>query len=103
MITYMEKQIFTIEEIRKRIAPIIKKHYIGDVYLFGSYARKEANANSDIDLYCDSGDLKSLIDLSALKEEFENVLGKRVDIVTIGSKMNDYFKKQIEADKIKLF
>jgi len=98
----IESQILTIKDIKNRVKPIVDKHNIKDVYLFGSYARGEANRNSDIDIYCDSGDVKSLFDLSALKEEFENALGKRVDVVTIGSKMHDYFKKQIEEDMIKI-
>ena len=98
----IESQTLTIKDIKNRVKPIADKHNIKDIYLFGSYARGEANRNSDVDIYCDSGDVKSLFDLSALKEEFENALGKRVDVVTIGSKMHDYFKKQIEEDMIKI-
>ena len=29
-------------------------------------------------------------------------LGKKVDVVTIGSRMNDYFKQQLEEDMIKI-
>ena len=99
----LDSQILTIKEIKDRIRPIIKKHNIKEVYLFGSYARGEANRNSDIDIYCDSGDVKSLWDLSALKEELEKVLGKSVDIVTIGSKMHDYFRQQLKEDMIRIY
>ena len=99
----IDPQILTIKEIRNRINLIIKKHNIKEVYLFGSYARGEANRNSDVDIYCDSGDVKSLWDLSALKEELEKVLGKSVDIVTIGSKMHDYFRKQLQEDMIRIY
>ena len=79
------------------------KHGIKDVYLFGSYARGEANRNSDVDIYCDSGDLKTLYDEVDFIEELEKSLGKKVDVVTIGSQMHDYFKKQLEEDKIKIW
>lgn len=98
----IEPQILTIKQIKQSIRPVIEKHDIKNVYLFGSYARGDANKNSDVDIYCDSGDIKSLWDLSAFKEELEKVLGKDVDIVTIGSTMHDYFKKQIEEDMIKI-
>ena len=36
-------------------------------------------------------------------EELKNALGKEVDVVTIGSQMQEYFKQQLEEDKIKLW
>ena len=45
--------VFTIEEIKKRIEPIAKKYGLRAVYVFGSYARGEADAESDIDLLID--------------------------------------------------
>ena len=97
-----KSNIMTIGEIKTRISPIIKKHKIKNVYLFGSYARGEANKNSDVDIYCDSGDIKSLWDLSAFKEELRQALGKDVDVVTTESKMHSYFKEQLDKDKIKI-
>ena len=71
-------------------------------YLFGSYARGEAKNSSDVDIYCERGDIKTLIDQGFLEEELENALGKEVDIVFIGSRMGDYFREQLEGDKIRL-
>ena len=94
--------VLTIKQIKERIKPVIAKHNIKDVYLFGSYARGEATKDSDIDIYCESGDVKGLFEQSALIREFEEALNKKVDIVTIGSRMNDYFKAQLEEDMIKI-
>ena len=94
--------VLTIKEIKQRIKPVIEKHGIKDVYLFGSYARGEANRDSDVDIYCSSGDVDSLIKEIDLIHEFEEVLRKRVDVVTIGSQMHEYFRKQLEEDMIKI-
>ena len=94
--------ILTIKQIKEKIRPVVKKHGIREVYLFGSYARGEANGNSDVDLYCDSGDTATLIDESRLVKEFEEALGKDVDLVTIGSLMHPFFREQLEEDKIKI-
>ena len=94
--------ILTIKEIKNRIRPIVEKHHIKDVYLFGSYARGEANEKSDVDIYCSSGDVETLLDEAGLVEELEKALGKEVDVVTIGSEMNDFFRQQLEEDKIKI-
>ena len=98
----IKPEIFTIKQIKERIKPVIEKHHIKDVYLFGSYARGEATRDSDVDIYCDKGDVDTLFKMSSLKEELENVLNKKVDIVTIGSQMHDYFRQQLEEDKIKI-
>ena len=94
--------VLTIKQIKTRILPVMAKHNIHEIFLFGSYARGEANNNSDVDIYCESGDIKTLIDQGFFEDELEEALGKEVDIVFIGSQMDDYFKQQMEEDLIKL-
>ena len=94
--------VLTIKQIREMVKPIAKKHNIKEVYLFGSYSRGEANRNSDVDLYCDKGDVDTLWKLSSFSDELEEALGKKVDIVTIGSQMNDYFKEELEKDMLRI-
>ena len=94
--------VLTIKQIKEAILPILFKHQIHEVYLFGSYSRGEANKSSDVDIYCEHGDIKNLYDSVSLDEELKNALNKDVDVVFFGSTMNEYFKKQLEIDKIKL-
>ena len=94
--------VLTLKQIKTRIMPILAKHSINEIYLFGSYARGEANSKSDVDIYCERGDIESLIDHGFLEDELEEALGKEVDVIFIGTKMNEYFKKQLEGDLIKL-
>ena len=94
--------ILTIKQIKEIIKPIIKKYSINEVYLFGSYARGEATKNSDVDIYCDKGNIRTMFNLMDFEEELEKALGRKVDIVTIGSKMDDYFRAQLEEDKIRI-
>ena len=98
----IKSNILTIKQIKERIKPVIEKYQIKDVYLFGSYSRGEATENSDIDIYCDKGNLRTLYDEVSLIDELEETLGKKVDLVIIGSQMLEYFKKQIEGDMIKI-
>ena len=94
--------ILTIKQIKERIKPVMEKHGIKNVYLFGSYSRGEAKSTSDVDIYCEKGDVDNLYKAVDFDEELEKALGKKVDVVTIGSQMHDYFKKQIEEDMIKI-
>lgn len=96
-------EVLTIKEIKNRIKPVMLRHQVKDVYLFGSYARGEANSNSDVDIYCDSGDIDTLFKEVDFCEELKQALNKEVDVVTIGSKMHEYFKQQLDEDKIKLW
>ena len=94
--------VLTIKEIKMRILPILSEYNIREVYLFGSYARGEANKDSDVDIYCEKGNIKSLIDQGFLEEKLQNALGKEVDVVFVGSRMDDFFKSQLEGDKIRI-
>ena len=77
---------YTIEEIQRRITPVARKYSLAAVYLFGSYARGEATAESDIDLLVDlTGSTAHGIGLGALFSDLEEALGTRIDLVTVAS------------------
>ena len=95
-------RIYTIEEIKNIVAPIAKNHHVDRVYLFGSYARGEATANSDIDLRVDKGNLKGLIALGALYADLEDGLGIKLDLLTTGS-LDECFLKHIAKEEVLLY
>ena len=94
--------VLSIKEIKERIKPILNKYGINNIYLFGSYARGEAKSTSDVDIYCDKGNIKTFIDQGNLEDELKQALNKKIDIVFDTSHMDDYFKEQIMVDMIKL-
>lgn len=98
----IKPSILTIKQIKECIKPVMEKHRIKDVYLFGSYARGEANRDSDVNIYCSSGDVDTFIKEVAFIEELEAALNKKVDVVTIGSEMHEFFREQLEKDMIKI-
>jgi hypothetical protein len=98
----VDPSVLTIKQIKEKIKPVMEKHGIKNVYLFGSYSRGEANRNSDVDIYCDKGDVDTLWKHSALRDELVEALGKDVDVIIIGSQMHDYFRQQLEEDMIKI-
>lgn len=80
------KTTTTIVDIKKKIIPILKRHTVKKASIFGSFARGEAKAKSDVDLLIEyQTDDKSLFDLVNLKAELEEILGRKVDIVTYNS------------------
>ena len=97
-----KKKILSLKQIKDIIKPILNKYGINDIYLFGSYARGEADQNSDIDIYCEKGKIRTLFDQNSLEEELEKALKKKVDIVFDTSVMDSYFEQQLREDLIKL-
>lgn len=81
----MTDKIYTIEELREIITPIAIRHNVDKVYLFGSYARGEANADSDVDLRVDAAQLRGLFALGGLYTDLEDALQKSLDLVTTES------------------
>ena len=81
----INKDIYTVNELRRIVAPIAKQHNVQSVYLFGSYARGSASSASDIDLCVDAPALRGMFALGSLYADLEDALRKKLDIVTLGS------------------
>ena len=82
----MNEAVYTIDEIKRRITPVARQYRLAAVYLFGSYARGEATARSDVDLLVDlSGSTVRGMDLGVLYSDFEDALEKGLDLVTVAS------------------
>lgn len=89
----MSEKVYTIEEIKEMVYDILKKYGIEKAYIFGSYARGEANQQSDVDIMIKKGNLKTLLQLSALAYEIEQTLKKQIDIV-----IEETYTKDIKYD-----
>lgn len=98
----IHREMYSIKRIREIIVPILNSYKIYDVYLFGSYARGEAKPSSDIDIYCEKGDIKTLVDCSRLINELSEALNKEVDVIINTASIEPHFKDNIMKDLIKL-
>lgn len=74
------------KEIAKKIKPILEKQGVKKAALFGSQARGDAKKNSDVDILIQyENEDKSLFDFAELKLDIEEVLKRKVDLVTYNS------------------
>lgn len=55
--------VYTIDEIKAKIEPIAKRYNVSKVYLFGSYARGEADDKSDVDIALELEDESTYFDV----------------------------------------
>lgn len=76
----MADNIYTLTELNEMIRPILMKYKAEKAILFGSYARQEANAGSDIDLYVVGGVSFDPTDIFCIADELYSVSGKNVDV-----------------------
>ena len=67
---------------KDEIKQIAVKHGANNVRMFGSVARGEDTAQSDIDLLVDVGSATSSWFPAGLISDLEDLLGKRVEVVT---------------------
>ena len=65
----MEGSVITLENITALVKPLTKKYHVKEIYLFGSYARGEADENSDLDFLVFGGEGFKLTSILALGEE----------------------------------
>ena len=77
-----QPSIDDLARVRGQILAIAARHGAGNVRVFGSVARGEADAASDIDFLVDFEPGRSLLDLAALLVDLEDLLGHPVDVVT---------------------
>ena len=71
----------TVDEIKKKIVPLLQAFRVPRAGLFGSAARGEMGRDSDIDVLVDLRKEASLFEFIELKQELEEALGKKVDLV----------------------
>jgi len=92
----------SISEIKTKILEPARQYGIQKAYLFGSYARGEANIESDIDICIEKGKLRTLFELSGFCQKLEESLGNKVDVITTAG-LKDNFKEQIEKDMVLIY
>lgn len=75
-------KVYTTQEIKKLTYNIFKEFNVKKAYIFGSYAREEANLKSDIDIIIIKNNDFSFLQFSALANSLMQVLQKEIDLIT---------------------
>ena len=91
-----------IDMIKKTIYPIGKQYGVKRIYLFGSFAKGTADANSDIDLLIEKGRPLSLLKLSSMRQDAEEAFSRSVDLLTTAG-IEDSFYKEIAGTEVLIY
>lgn len=101
----LKRTISSIDDIKLELNKICKDSSIKRVWVFGSYARNEADLDSDLDLIVD-------LDNALEIERFDTILGMNVDILTLKSydskrqsdlRFNKKFVDRADREKILVY
>jgi uncharacterized protein len=86
------------QEIQNMIVDYLMNFQPQVIGIFGSYARNEQTANSDMDIFIRFNTSPSLLQLIRIENELSERLNIKVDLVTEGSIRNERIKKSIQKD-----
>jgi len=90
-----------VQELRAQIIQIIKLHGATQPKLFGSLARGTAGPNSDLDILISLNAGRSLLDIIAIKQDLEDLLGCKVDVMTEAA-ISPYIRAQVLQEAVML-
>jgi len=69
------------QAVRRAILPIAQRARARRTAVFGSVARSDAEASSDVDILIDLPRPYGLFSFLAIKSEMEDALGRKVDLI----------------------
>jgi predicted nucleotidyltransferase len=90
-----------LQDRRMDILQIAASHGARTVRIFGSMARGEAGPDSDVDILVNLNPGRSLLDIVAIKQDLEDLLGRKVDVVTEAA-ISPYIREQVLKEAIDL-
>lgn len=84
-----------------------KKHHVVTIALFGSAAQDTMSEDSDIDLLVDFSDDIDVLDYAdnyfSLLHQLQEILDRKVDLVSSKSLKNPILKEEINQSKVDLY
>ena len=104
--------VYTLEQLKEKVAPVAQKYKLNAVWVFGSYARGEAKETSDIDILIDrtGSEIKGLFAMGGLYNDFEEAVGKSIDLVTTyaledknARERTPWFVETVEKERVKVY
>ncbi len=96
-----------IEQLRDEIEKACKKYYVARLEVFGSAADGTFDpSRSDVDFLVEfqrTDEIDAADQYFGLLEEFQALLGRRVDLVCVRAMRNPYFIRSVESSRRLLY
>lgn len=90
-----------IGDKRDAILALAARHGASNVRIFGSVAEGKADDASDVDFLVDMEPGRSLLDLGGLLMDLQDLLGRKVDVVTEAG-LRDRIRQSVQKQAVRL-
>ena len=90
-----------LKKRRMEILTIAGRYGARNIRLFGSIAKGTATKSSDVDILVQMESGRSLLDLVAIKQDLEDLLGRQVHVVTEPS-LSPYLRDDVLKEAVSL-
>jgi len=90
-----------VDEKRAMILKLAAKHGAYNVRVFGSVSRGDAGPQSDLDILVDLEPGRSLMDLGGLLMDLQDLLGRKVDVLTEKA-LHWYIRDKVLKEAVRL-
>jgi predicted nucleotidyltransferase len=90
-----------IESNRPQLRLLADRYGVRSLSVFGSMARNDASADSDVDLLVEPGRALSGFDLGAMLMDVQDLLNRRVDIVTLNA-LHPLMRERVLSEAVKI-
>jgi len=94
-------QLAELKTLTPQIEALLAQYGASNLAVFGSVARDQARAGSDVDLLVDLPQGTSLLDHSALKLGLEDLLQQKVDLIRRRN-LRPSLRQRVEAEAVAL-
>ena len=99
----MNEETLSTERLRTLLKAFKEQHaeeyHLRALGYFGSYARKEATAESDVDIVFET-DAPNLFRTSSMRQDLVEWLGREVDVVQLRGLSNPRLKARVEREAV---
>ena len=96
----IDKGAISLASIKAEALPVLKRNNVARAAIFGSVARGEAKANSDVDFLVEFKKRRpTLLDIGGLKNDLEEKLNRSIDLILFGS-IDPRLKERILREKV---
>jgi predicted nucleotidyltransferase len=94
-----------IEDIRRAATPACQEFDVKRLDVFGSAAQGISSASSDVDLLVEFRDpeIRPAKRFFGLLHQLEDSLGCEVDLLTVGSLRNPYFRERVLGERVPIY
>ncbi len=91
----------SLRRYRGEILDVAARHGARNVRVFGSVARGDDHEGSDVDVLIDVEPGRTLLDVIALEQDLQQLLGRNVEVLTDGG-LSPYLQQRILAEAARL-